>query len=146
VPGLTFVPVEPESRFGRLCTAAVQQQLGPEAWNGLVRDEITRAHAAGADTLATIYHGCQRLICGFEAQGPLTVEHYLSVFARGLGIEFEDTYKRWMLSGDPEAILANATPCMEANGVDPTAARAFVERTFVTFGRPTAAGARTEPS
>jgi hypothetical protein len=131
VPGLTFVPVEPEPRFGRICTAGVQQQLGLEEWSGLVRDEIARAHAAGANTLATIYHGCQRLICGFEAQAPLTVEHYLSVFARGLGIEFEDTYKRWMLSGDPEAIMADATPCMEANGVEPAAARAFVERTFV---------------
>jgi hypothetical protein len=131
VPGLTFVPVEPEPRFGRICTAGVQQQLGLEEWSGLVRDEIGRAHAAGANTLATIYHGCQRLICGFEAQAPLTVEHYLSVFARGLGIEFEDTYKRWMLSGDPEAIMADATPCMEANGVEPAAARAFVESTFM---------------
>jgi len=140
VPGVTFVPVEPEPRFGRICTPAVQQQLGLPAWNGLVRDEIARAHAAGADTLATIYHGCQRLICGFEAQAALTVEHYLSVFARGLGIEFEDTYKRWMLSGDPEAIMADAAPCMEANGVEPVAARAFVERTFVPG--PAAAPAR----
>jgi hypothetical protein len=135
VPGLTFVPVEPEPRFGRICTAAVQQQLGRETWDGLVRDEIARAHAGGADTLATIYHGCQRLLCGFEAQAPLVIEHYLSVFARGLGIEFEDTYKRWLLSGDPEAILAEATPCMEANDVDQSAARAFVERTFVPLPR-----------
>jgi hypothetical protein len=113
----------------------VQQQLGRETWDGLVRDEIARAHAGGADTLATIYHGCQRLLCGFEAQAPLVIEHYLSVFARGLGIEFEDTYKRWLLSGDPEAILAEATPCMEANDVDQSAARAFVERTFVPLPR-----------
>jgi hypothetical protein len=145
VPGLTFVRVEPEPRFGRICTAAVQQQLGPEVWNGLVHDEIARAHAAGADTLATIYHGCQRLLCGFEARGPLTVEHYLSVFARGLGIEFEDTYKRWMLSGDPAAIMAEASPCMEANGVDAGAARAFVERTFVPLRR-TAPGDAATPS
>jgi hypothetical protein len=99
----------------------------------MVRHEIARARAGGADTLATIYHGCQRLLCGFEAGAPLAIEHYLSVFARGLGIEFKDTYKRWMLSGDPEAILAEATPCMEANAVDAARARAFVERTFVPF-------------
>jgi heterodisulfide reductase subunit D len=136
VPGLTFVPIEAEPRFGRICTVNVQQQVGPEVWNGMVRDEIARAHAGGADTLATIYHGCQRLLCGFEAGAPLAIEHYLSVFARGLGIEFEDTYKKWMLSGDPEAILAEATPCMEANAVDPATARAFVERTFVPLRRP----------
>jgi hypothetical protein len=146
VPGLTYVPVEPEARFGRICTAAVQQQLGLEVWNGLVRDEIARAHAGGADTLATIYHGCQRLLCGFEAQAPLAIEHYLSVFARGLGIEFEDTYKRWMLSGDPEAIMAEATPCMEVNGVEPAAARAFVERTFVPLRRPAPATDTATPS
>ena len=96
---------------------------------------VARAHAAGADTLATIYHGCQRLLCGFEAAAQLVIEHYLSVFARGLGIDFEDTYKRWMLAGDPAAILAEATPCMEANGVDRDRAREFVERTFVTLRR-----------
>jgi hypothetical protein len=146
VPGLTFVPIEPEPQFGRICTAGVQQQLGLEAWNLRVRDEIARAHGAGADTLATIYHGCQRLLCGFEAQGPLTIEHYLSVFARGLGIEFEDTYKRWMLAGDPEAIMAEATPCMEANGVEPAAARAFVERTFLSRRPPAPAAEGTTPS
>ena len=124
----------------------MQQQLGLEVWNGRVRDEIARAHAAGADTLATIYHGCQRLLCGFEAQAPLTIEHYLSVFARGLGIDFPDTYKRWMLSGEPAAIMAEAAPCMEANGVEPDAARAFVERTFVPLGRTRPAADASTPS
>jgi Fe-S oxidoreductase len=140
VPGLTFVPIEPQPKFGRICTVNVQREVGPEAWNDMVRDEIARAHAGGAETLATIYHGCQRLLCGFETRAPLAIEHYLSVFARGLGIEFEDTYKKWMLSADPEAILADATPCMEANGVDPRRARAFVERTFVPLRPPSAEG------
>ena len=146
VPGLTFVPIEPEARFGRICTAGVQQELGRPVWDALVQDEIGRAHAGGADTLATIYHGCQRLLCGFEAQAPLAIEHYLSVFARGLGIEFEDTYKRWTLSGDPEAIMAEATPCMEANGVDAGAARAFVQRTFVPLRRAPSATDAATPS
>jgi hypothetical protein len=34
--------------------------------------------------------------------------------------------------------MAAAAPCMEANGVEPAAARAFVERTFVPLP-PTAA-------
>ncbi len=135
VPGLRWVAIEPEARFGRICTAAVQQQLGPATWNGIALDEIDRARAAGADTLATIYHGCQRLLCGFEAERPITIEHYLSVFARGLGIEFEDQFKTYRLWQDPERVLAETTPCQQANGVDPARARAFVER---TFSRPTA--------
>ena len=135
VPGLTFVPIEPQPRFGRICTVNVQREVGPQTWDDLVRDELARARASGADTLATIYHGCQRLLCGFQTTASLSIEHYLSVFARGLGIEFEDTYKKWMLSGDPAAIMADATPCMEANGVDAARARAFVERTFVPLRR-----------
>jgi Fe-S oxidoreductase len=130
VPGLTVVPLEADPRFGRTCSPAVQQAVGVEAWDAAVREQIARAADAGAGTLATIYHGCQRLMCGFEAGAPLAIEHYLSVFARGLGIAFEDTYKRWVLAGDPERVLAEATPCMEANGVDPARARAFVETTF----------------
>jgi len=145
VPGLRFVEIDPTPRFGRICTPAVQQEVGLDGWNDMVRDEIDRARAAGADTLATIYHGCQRLICGFEAERPIAVEHYLSVFARGLGIEFEDRYKKYRLSGDPERILADMTPCQEANGVDPARARAFVEETFGPRP-PVAAGDDSPPS
>ena len=58
------------------------------------------------------------------------VEHYLTLFARALGIEFEDTYKKYMLMGDPDRILEDASPCMAANGVDPEQARGLVIKTF----------------
>jgi Fe-S oxidoreductase len=130
VPGLEYVELEPDQRFGRSCTAAVQSQVGLEVWNGMVRDQIDRASAAGAGTLATIYHGCQRLLCGFESEGRIAIEHYLSVFARALGIEFEDKYKRYRLWQDPERVLADTTPCQRANTVDPARARELVEDTF----------------
>jgi len=130
VPGLRVVPLEPDPRLGRICAEFQQAALGREVWDGIIRDEIERARAAGARTLATIYHGCQRLVCGFEAEGRIAVEHYLSVFARALGIEFEDTYKKYRLWADPERVLADAAPCARASGVDPARARRFVEQTF----------------
>ena len=130
VPGIHVVDLEPEPRFGRSCAPAIPQSLGQEVWEGMVRAEIERARAAGADTLAGIYHGCQRMLCGFEADGRLTIEHYLSVFARGLGIEFEDTFKKYRLWGDPDRVLEDMTPCQQANNVDPVRARALVEATF----------------
>ena len=130
VPGLRYVEVEAEPRFGRLCTVDVQAQLGQDVWDALIRDEIGRARAGGAEILATVYHGCQRLICGFEAEGALAIEHYLSVFARGLGIEFEDRYKTFRLWEDPERVLADTTPCQQANGVDPSRARELIQKTF----------------
>src|SRR5690349_7918733 len=111
VPGIRVVPLESEPRFGRSCAPAIPLALGQDVWDGLVRDEIERARVAGADTLAGIYHGCQRMICGFEAEGRLTIEHYLSVFARGLGIEFEDTFKKYRLWNDPDRVLEDMTAC-----------------------------------
>jgi hypothetical protein len=95
------------------------------------RVEATVAlHAAGATHLAGIYHGCHRDLCRFEAERPIVVEHYLTIFARALGIEFEDVYKKYVLLGDADRILEDATPCMAANGVDPAAARDLVLKTF----------------
>ena len=49
-----------------------------------------------------------------------------------LGIEFEDTYKKYMQWGDPERILEDMTPCMAANGVDADTARGLIIKTFST--------------
>ena len=142
VPGLRYVHVEPDPRFSRTCSPAVQQELGMDGWRAAVRGEMARAHAGGAGTLATIYHGCQRQLCAFEGDGML-VEHYLTVFARALGIEFEDKFKKYRHWEDPERVLADMAPCQIANGVDPERARALVTETF----RPdTAASLRYLPS
>ena len=109
-----------------------QAQLGQSVWDGLIRDEIGRARAGGAEILATVYHGCQRLICGFEAEGRRSrSRHYLSVFARALGIEFEDRLQEFRLWQDPERVLAESTPCQtrEPRRVDARGSRGK------TFGR-----------
>jgi Fe-S oxidoreductase len=129
VPGIRYVHIEPDPRFGRSCTPAVQQQLGTDNWNAAVYEEIARARSAGATTLATIYHGCQRETCAFESEGTL-IEHYLTVFARALGIEFEDKFKKYRQWEDPARVLADMTPCQLANGVDTGRARTLVTETF----------------
>jgi hypothetical protein len=52
------------------------------------------------------------------------------VFARGLGIEFEDKFKKYRLWQDPERVLAETTPCQRANQIDITRARAVVQEAF----------------
>src|SRR5262249_25508251 len=119
VPAITLVDFEPDPRWGRTCTAALQTQLGREKWRQIVLDDIDRALGAGASHMAGVYHGCHRELCRFEAERPIVFEHYLTLFARALGIEFEDTYKKYAGWGDPDRILEDATPCMASNGVDP---------------------------
>lgn len=130
VPGVELVEVGSDPRLDRACSEATQQRVGHDTWEGLVRGQVERALEAGASVFATLYHGCQRLICGYEERYPLTIEHYLSVFARGLGIEFEDRFKKYRLWRDPRRVLAEMTPCMQANRVPAEVARQVVERTF----------------
>jgi len=134
MPGVTLVDLPPDARFGRSCNPALMTTLGPEGWRALALGELDRAIAGGADTFAGMYHGCQRQLCPFEAERPIAIEHYLTVFARGLGIEFEDTFKKYRLWADPERIFADSTPCQQANSVDPARARDLIARTFVPVG------------
>ena len=131
IPGVRVIDFEPDPRWGRSCTPQLQEQLGVDVWRQMVLDDTDRALAAGATHIAGIYHGCQRELCRFEAERPVVFEHYLTIFARALGIEFEDTYKKYVRMGDADQIMADATPCMAANGVDPAAARGLVLKTFV---------------
>ena len=130
VPGVDYVEIEPTAELDRSCGPTVPQALGQARWDALVRDELARAAAAGATTMATIYHGCQRMMCHFEDDQPLAIEHYLSVFARALDIEFEDTFKKYRLWKDPDRVLADMTPCQQASAVDPARAREVVARIF----------------
>ena len=75
------------------------------------------------------------------AERPIAIEHSLSVFARGVGIEFEDTFKTYRLCQDPERVLAETTPCQRANNVDAALAREVVRAAFGPL--PSARGAAT---
>ncbi|HMH53615.1 MAG TPA: (Fe-S)-binding protein [Candidatus Acidoferrum sp.] len=132
IPGIKIVEFEADSRFGRSCSPTLPGEMGVDAWKQMVHADIDRALEAGATHIAGIYHGCHRELCRFEAERPIVFEHYLTLFGRALGIEFEDTYKKYMGWGDPERILADATPCMAANGVDLEKARGLVIKTFAS--------------
>ena len=131
VPGVELVDLGSDVRFGRHCTAAVREQVGADAWDGIVSGFFQKAVDSGVDTCATLYHGCHRMLCGYEGQYPLKVEHYLTVVARALGIEHEDLFKKYMAMGDTQAILAETSPCAQASGLSLEEATAAIQKTFV---------------
>lgn len=130
VPGLEYVEIESDARLGRSCSAFSQEETGMETWQQIIEGQLARAQEADVDTFATLYHGCQRILCESEDNYPFEIEHYLSVFARALGIEHEDKYKKYRLWQDPERALVEMAPCMRANGIAPDEARDVVIRTF----------------
>ncbi|MBI2887639.1 MAG: (Fe-S)-binding protein [Chloroflexi bacterium] len=134
VPGLEYLHVESDPRLDRICSELNQQALGMDVWEGIIEQQFRDAAEGQANTFATLYHGCQRLLCVQEERHPTTVEHYLSVFARALGIEYEDTYKKYRLWRDPERVQADMAPCMRASEVDEGEARRVVLRRFPEVG------------
>ncbi len=103
-------------------------------WRARARRQLNAAVNLQADTLGTMYHGCQRLLCGYEADVPLAIEHYLTLFARALGVEYDDQYKRFLLMGDTEAVMAEMAPCMQAHQLDEGRVRDVVQRHFAGKG------------
>jgi Fe-S oxidoreductase len=131
IPGLTLLDPGCEAGWGRSCTWPATPDA-QTAWRARAMRQLDSAAALGAETLATMYHGCQRLLGGFEADRPLRIEHYLTVFGRALGIEHEDRYKRYLLAGDADAVMADVAPCMQAHHLDEAKVRAVVQRHFTT--------------
>lgn len=87
---------------------------------------VGKAVNQGADTFATLYHGCQRHMCRYEADYPVKVEHYLTVVGRALGIE----HKKQMLWGDIDAIIEETSPCAVANNISLEEARLAIEKNY----------------
>jgi heterodisulfide reductase subunit D len=131
VPGLELLDPGCEPGWGRSCTWPATESA-QEVWRSRAACQLQTAVNQSADTLATMYHGCQRLLCGYESDYPLTIEHYLTVFGRAAGVEYPDTYKRYLSMADPDAILADAAPCIRAHGIDESRARDVVTRHFAT--------------
>ena len=130
IPGVKYVDIGTDERLEKACSPSSLEVTGEELWGEIMEGQLLAAADAGVTSFATLYHGCQRQICGFEGDQPFDIEHYLSVFARALGIEHEDTYKKYMLLGDTEKIMTDMAPCMQANGVNPDEARRMVNKTF----------------
>ncbi len=68
------------------------------------------AQETRADDVVTIFHSCQRLLCGLEATEPFRVVNYITLLAQGLGYEHVDEFKAWKNAGSGEAVEAMIGP------------------------------------
>ncbi len=101
VPGLELVDSE-VAVPGHMCSALVSV---PAALKDVTRGVCDLAQASQADTVATVFHSCQRLLCGLEASEPFKVVNYVSLLAEAMGLPLADEYKEWKLAGSADAVL-----------------------------------------
>jgi Fe-S oxidoreductase len=95
IPGLELV----ESGYsapGHMCSALAPV---PQALGDATRATCAAARAARADTVVTVFHSCQRLLCGLESTEPFRVVNYVSLLAEAMDILLPDEYKAWKNAG-----------------------------------------------
>jgi hypothetical protein len=102
VPGVEVLETE-HAAPGYMCSTLMPV---PEAMKANTNRLCEIAREAGADDAVTIFHSCQRLLCGLEATEPFGVVNYITLLAQGLGFEFKDEFKAWKNAGSPEAVEA----------------------------------------
>jgi len=130
IPGVEIVKVQALAELGRHCSFRTIEELTEKKYIELVRGIIEEAQQKDVEILATIYHGCQREICGEEAHFPLKVENYVTLLATAMGIEVEDKFKKWKLMKDPDKIIEDANGCIVSNNINLDRVRATIARNF----------------
>ena len=106
IPGVEVIETD-HAAPGYMCSTLMPVPAAMKA-NTNKLCEIVRA--TGAQDAVTIFHSCQRLLCGLEATEPFRVVNYITLLAQGLGFEFEDEFKQWKNAGSPEAVEALIGP------------------------------------
>lgn len=102
VPGLRLVE-SGTGAPGHMCSALTRV---PAALKDVTRGLCDEAIARQADTVATVFHSCQRLLCGLEGSEPFKVVNYVSLLTEAMGLHYADDYKDWKLAGSEAEIAA----------------------------------------
>jgi Fe-S oxidoreductase len=131
IPGVEYVHVPNPAELGRHCSPNYINRVGRPRWEACVDEIAEAAAAAGADTLATIYHSCHREICDREGRYPLEVVNYATLLAEAMGLETPaDWHKRHRLTGDPAAAFAEVREQTLARGLDPERVQEVLAKAF----------------
>jgi Fe-S oxidoreductase len=101
IPGIELLPSQ-ASAPGHMCSALSRV---PAAMKDATRAVCDEARALDADTVATVFHSCQRLLCGLEGSEPFAVVNYVNLLTEAMGLPTQDDYKAWKLAGSEAAII-----------------------------------------
>lgn len=114
IPGLEFVDLE-MPRAGYVMSSL---DTLPEFRRELLAGTFRAAEAAGVTTLAGVYHGDHRELCGHEAEWPFEIVNYMDLIGESMGIHRPDLFKRLKLMDDVDAIIAASGELIDAHGLD----------------------------
>jgi hypothetical protein len=106
IPGLELMTTSPLAP-AHMCSELSRVPASLKVVNQQTCESMRRS---GADTLATVFHSCQRLLCGLEASESFTVVNYVNLLAQSMGLVSVDEYKDWKLAGTAQAVIDRLGP------------------------------------
>ena len=116
VPNLELVELVQDSGFSYACGGQAAKFKDRE--QAIHRGLAEGAVAAGADTIATMYHSCHRALAGAEAVYPLRVVNFTDILAEALGRGgHPDYYRLYKAGGSMDEAVAAARQFLAGNGV-----------------------------
>lgn len=117
VPNLELVELVQDSGFSYACGGQAAKFKDRE--RAIHRGLAEGAVAAGADTIATMYHSCHRALAGAEAVYPsLRVVNFTDILAEALGRGgHPDYYRLYKTGGSMDEAVAAARQFLSSNGV-----------------------------
>lgn len=124
IPGLDFVDLA-QPRVGYMCNKLTPL---PAFKQDVHREQLRAAADAGVTALAGIYHACHRELCSHERDWPFEVVNFLELIGESMGLHRPDLFKRMKIMQDVDAIIADAAPQIEMNGLDLDEARDVILR------------------
>ena len=124
IPGIEVVELPSFKELGAYCTASAMTDATPERYQEIMDEMFSAAADRNCDIVATIYHSCQRELCGEEHRVPsMEIKSVYTIIGEALGFDHEDKLKRYKQIGDIDKILDEAAPYIDAHELSPEAAR-----------------------
>ena len=107
IPGLELV-VSEYAAPGHMCSALAPI---PAALKDVVRESVDLCATHESATLVTVFHSCQRLLCGLATTDNIKVVNYVNLLSEAMGIAPPpDEYAQWKNAGSATAITASIGP------------------------------------
>ncbi len=115
IPGLVLT--EGPAHPGHMCSALTAV---PGALAAAAGETWRAAHAAGADTVSTIFHSCHRELAALDGREGVRVVNWLHLIAETMDLPVADAYREWRTGGTPgESAVTRAGPTYYERLVEP---------------------------
>ena len=100
-------PVREMARHGRdtVCCGWALHQHQPKVWNENIKERMAEAEATGAQTLATVCHGCQWIMDRPGTDANMEVVNYIRLVGEALGIHHRERFRELRKTGSPEEAI-----------------------------------------